>query len=36
MWRAINEHCSEAANFPGTIAGGEVFVYKCAGGTPKG
>lgn len=36
MWRAINEHCSEAANFPGTIAGGEVFVYKCAGRTLKG
>lgn len=31
IWAALRGRCAEAASFPGTIAGGEVYVYRCAG-----
>jgi 4-amino-4-deoxy-L-arabinose transferase-like glycosyltransferase len=31
MWRAITDRCAEAAAFPGTLAGGDVYVMKCRG-----
>lgn len=31
MWRAISDHCMEAAAFEGTIAGGDVYVFRCGG-----
>ncbi len=30
LWAALRGRCAEAASFPGTIAGGEVYVYECA------
>lgn len=31
MWRAIESRCADAATFPGTLAGGDVYVMKCQG-----
>lgn len=31
MWGALIGRCAEAASFPGTVAGGDVYVYQCAG-----
>lgn len=36
MWGALINLCKEAASFPGTIAGGDVYVYKCDGGAAAG